>query len=64
MLQSRQVKRTPQDSINELIILKKESVSRSHNYCQNIQISILACVMSSDYFKRTSPYLVGLKIFE
>ena len=63
-LQSRQVKRTPQDSINELIICKNEFVSRSRNWCQQIQSSISACVMSSEYFTRTSLYLVRLKIFE
>ena len=43
--------------------LKNESISRYHNYCQ-IQIGIPACVMSSEYFKRTSLYLVRLQIFE
>ena len=43
--------------------LKNESVSRSRNCCQ-IQSGISACVMSSEYFTRTSLYLVRLKIFE
>ena len=43
--------------------LKHESVNRSRNYCQ-IQIGIPACAMSSEYFTRTSLYLVRLKIFE
>ena len=43
--------------------LKNESVSRSRNWCQ-IQSVISACVMSSEYFTRTSLYLVRLKIFE
>ena len=43
--------------------LKNESVNRSCNYCQ-IQIGIPACAMSSEYFTRTSLYLVRLKIFE
>ena len=43
--------------------LKNESVSRSRNWCQ-IQSGIPACVMSSEYFTRTSLYLVRLKIFE
>ena len=49
--------------IQQLLLdyLKDESVSRSHNYCQ-IQIGIPACVMSSEYFVRTSLYLVRLKI--
>ena len=56
ILQSRQVKRSPQDSMIE-------SVSRSRNWCQ-IQIGIPARVMSSEYFTRTSLYLVnGLNIF-
>ena len=50
-------------SINELIIWKNESVSRSRNWCQ-IWIGIPVCVMSSEYFKRTSLHLVRLKIFE
>ena len=59
-LQSRQVKRTPQDSIDESTdYLKNESVSRSRNWCQ-IQSSIPACIMSSEYFTRTSLYLVRL----
>ena len=55
MLQSRQVKFSPQDSINELIIWKNESLSRSRNQ-REIQIGIPACVMSSEYFTRTSLY--------
>ena len=43
--------------------LKNESVSRFRNWCQ-IQSGISACVMSSEYFTRTSLYLVRLKIFE
>ena len=43
--------------------LKNESVSRSRYWCQ-IQNGISACVMSSEYFTRTSLYLVRLKIFE
>ena len=43
--------------------LKNESVSRSRNWCQ-IQSGISACVMSSEYFMRTSLYLVRLEIFE
>ena len=43
--------------------LKNESVSLSRNWCQ-IQSGISACVMSSEYFTRTSLYLVRLKIFE
>ena len=43
--------------------LKNESVSRSCNWCQ-IQSGISACVMSSEYFRRTSLCLVRLKIFE
>ena len=43
--------------------LKNESVCRSRNWCQ-IQSGISACVMSSEYFTRTSLYLVRLKIFE
>ena len=35
----------------------------SRNWCQ-IQIGIPTCVMSSEYFTRTSLYLVRLKIFE
>ena len=62
-LQSNQVKRTPQDFISELIISKNESVSRYRNWCQ-IQSGISACVMSSEYFTRTSLYLVRLEIFE
>ena len=42
---------------------KNESVSRSFNWCQ-IWIGIPACVMSSQYFTRTSLHLVRLKIFE
>ena len=53
----------PQDSINELIIWKKESISGSRIFCQ-IQINISACVMSSEYLMRTSLYQVRLKIFE
>ena len=51
--------------MNELITgyLKNESVICSCNWCQ-IQIGIPACVMSSEYFTRTSLYLVRLKIFE
>ena len=51
------------DSIDKLIIWKNESVSRSRNWCQ-IKIGIPVCVMSSEYFKRTSLHLVRLKIFE
>ena len=43
--------------------LKNESVSCSRNWCQ-IQSGISACVMSSEYFTRTSLYLVRLEIFE
>ena len=43
--------------------LKNESVCRSRNWCQ-IQSGISACVMSSEYFTRTSLYLVRLEIFE
>ena len=43
--------------------MKNEAVSRSSNWCQ-IQSGISACVMSSEYFTRTSLYLVRLKIFE
>ena len=43
--------------------LKNESVSRSRNWCQ-IQSGISACIMSSEYFTRTSLYLVRLEIFE
>ena len=43
--------------------LKNESVSRSCNWCQ-IQSGISACAMSSEYFTRTSLYLVRLEIFE
>ena len=43
--------------------LKNESVSGSRNWCQ-IQSGISACVMRSDYFTRTSLYLVRLEIFE
>ena len=53
----------PQDSINELIIWKNEFVCCYHNYCQ-IQIGIPACIMSSEYVKRTSLYLFRLQIFE
>ena len=60
VLQSRQVKHTPQDSINNL---KNESISCSRNWCQ-IHIDIPACVMSSECFTRTPLYLVRLKIFE
>ena len=38
-------------------------ISRSRNWCQ-IQSGISACVMSSEYFTRTSLYLVRLEIFE
>ena len=48
-LQSRQVKRTPQDSINELIIWK---------------MNPLVVPETSVKFTRTSLYLVRLKIFE
>ena len=51
------------DSVNELIMWKNESVSRSCNWCQ-IYIGISVCVMSSEYFTRTSLHLVRLKIFE
>ena len=43
--------------------LKNESVSRSRNWCK-IQSGISACVMNSEYFTRTSLYLVRLEIFE
>ena len=43
--------------------LKNVSVSHSRYWCQ-IQIGIPPCVMSSEYFTRTSLYLVRLKIFE
>ena len=43
--------------------LKNESVSHSRNWCQ-IQSGISACVMSSEYFTRTSLYLVRLEICE
>ena len=56
-LQSKQVKRTPQDSINELIILNESLVVPVTGVKS-------ACVMSSEYFTRTSLYLVILKIFE
>ena len=42
---------------------KNESVSRSRNWCQ-LQSGISACVMSREYFTRTSLYLVRLEIFE
>ena len=44
-------------------LFENESVSRSRNWCQ-IQSGISACVMSSEYFTRTSLYLVRLEIFE
>ena len=56
--QSRQVKRTPQDSINELIIWKVNPVVVP----VTIQIGIPACVIRSEYFTKTSLYLVRLKI--
>ena len=63
-LQSRQVKCTPQDSVNELNIWKKnESVSYSRNVVSN-SIRHSACVMNSEYVTRTSLYLDKLKIFE
>ena len=34
------------------------------HYFDGLQIDIPACVMSSEYFTRISPYLVRLKIFE
>ena len=43
--------------------MKNQSVSCLRNWCQ-IQIGIPACRMSSEYFMRTSLYLVRLKIFE
>ena len=43
--------------------LKNESVSLSRNWC-HIQSGISACVMSSEYFTRTSLYFVRLKISE
>ena len=55
-----------QDSMNELIIKfwkMKLLVVSLINWCQ-IQSGISACVMSSEYFMRTSLYLVRLKIFE
>ena len=54
---------TPQDSIKWNDYLKNESFSRSRNWRQ-IQSGISACVMSSEYFTRTSLYLVRLEIFE
>ena len=53
----------PQDSIKCIDYLKNESVSHSWNYCQ-IQIGNPVCIMSSEYFTRTSLYLVRLKIFK
>ena len=44
-------------------IYENESVTRFRNWCQ-LQMSFPACVMSSEYFTRTSLYLVRLKIFE
>ena len=61
-LQSRQVKHTPQILLMNWLF-EKWYVGRSRNYCQ-IQISIPACVMSREYFTRTSLYLVRLKISE
>ena len=58
MLQSRQVKHTPQNSINKLIIWKMKPL------VVPVTGVTPACVMSSEYFKRTSLYLVSLKIFE
>ena len=61
--QSSQVKRTPIDSINELIInLKHESVSHCCNQYK-IQICIPACIKSSQFVVRTSMYSVRLKDF-
>ena len=54
-LQSKQVKRTPQDSINELIIWKMNLLVVPIPFFQ-IQIGISACVMSSEYLTRTSLY--------
>ena len=62
-LQSNQVKRTPPRFYYWIDYLKNESVSRSRNWCQ-IQSGVSACVMSSEYFTRTSLYLVRLEIFE
>ena len=47
-LQSHQIKHTPIDSVNELIILKNESVSHCRSQNQLIQICILICIMSSE----------------
>ena len=58
ILQSNQVKRTPQDSINELIIWKMNPLVVPVTGVNS------ACVMSSEYFTRTSLYLVRLEIFE
>ena len=63
MLYSQGMSNVPPKILLMIDYLKNESVSRYHNYCQ-IQISIPACVMSSEYFKRTSLYLVRLQIFE
>ena len=40
-----------------------KSISHSHKKCQ-IEICIPVCVVRSEYFTRTSLYLVRLKIFE
>ena len=63
LLQSRQVKHTPQDSINEMIIRKMNPLVVPVTARCQIQSSISACVMSSEYFTRTL-YLVRLKTFE
>ena len=44
-------------------LFEKSTVGRFRNWCQ-IQIGIPACVMSSEYFTRTSLYLVSLENFE
>ena len=49
--------------MNIIDYLKNESFSHSHNWCQ-IHIGIPAWVMSSEYFTRTSLYLIRSKIFE
>ena len=59
-LQSRQVKRTLQGSIKELIIGKMNPFVVP----VNTTVDISACAMSSEYFTRTSLYLIRLKIFQ
>ena len=44
-------------------LFEKWILSRSRDWCQ-IQSGISACVMSSEYFTRTSLHLVRLEIFE